>query len=216
MSKSEITLAERRRVSHYLHDHLGYNLGYLHLKLDQLVTNKNQLSLEQVMAEIEPLRTTANASYEIVRGKLETLQPETSPVLINLLMEHARKVSKRANLAIKFQTVGTQIPLAVDIKRVIFYVFQEALSNTEKHAQASEINVLAEWRDDNVALTISDNGMGFKPEDVNTNQHFGLEILRERLEQVGGDVSLISAEKAGTTVSLRVPISIKNRSWVNV
>lgn len=215
MSRSEITLAERRRVSHYLHDHLGQNLAYLHLKLDQMATNKNQATLEQVMAEIEHLRKIANDSYEIIRGILEIIQPETSPVLVNLLMEHAKKVSKRANLEIKFQTVGTQIPLEVDVKRVIFYAFQEALSNAEKHARASEINVIAEWLEDNVALTITDNGTGFKPEEVNTNKHFGLGILRERLEQIGGDVSLISAEKNGTTVFLRVPISVQNRLRVN-
>ena len=50
--------------------------------------------------------------------------------------------------------------------------------------------------------------MGFAPEEVNTDQHFGLEILRERLEQVGGQVSLVTAEKLGTTVSVRVPIPV--------
>jgi signal transduction histidine kinase len=208
MSASETTLAERRRVSHYLHDHLGHNLGYLHFKLDQLINNKDQLSLESVLADLEHMRKAADDSYEIVRGTLESMQPETTPMLTNLLLEHARKVSKRANIEIDFQNTGKQIPLAIDIKRVIFYVFEEALSNAEKHAQASKINVLTEWGQDAIALTIADNGVGFAPEEVNTDQHFGLEILRERLEQVGGQVSLVTAEKLGTTVSVRVPIPV--------
>jgi len=208
MSASETTLAERRRVSHYLHDHLGHNLGYLHFKLDQLISNKDQLSLETVLTDLEHMRKAANDSYEIVRGTLESMQPETTPMLTNLLLEHARKVSKRSNIEIDFQNKGKQIPLAIDIKRVVFYVFEEALSNAEKHAQASKITVLTEWSQDSISLTISDNGVGFTPEDVNTDQHFGLEILRERLEQVGGQVSLVTAEKLGTTVSVHVPIPV--------
>jgi signal transduction histidine kinase len=216
MSTSETTLAERRRVSHYLHDHLGHNLGFLHFKLDQLISNKDTLSLESVLDDLEHMRKAANDSYEIVRGTLESMQPETTPMLTNLLMEHAKKVSKRANIEIDFQMEGRQIPLAVEIKRVIFYVFEEALSNAEKHARASKINVLTEWGPDTVSLIVSDNGVGFIPEDVNTEQHFGLEILRERLEQVGGQVTLVTAEKSGTTVSVRVPIPVLNQTGVRL
>jgi signal transduction histidine kinase len=216
MSTSETTLAERRRVSHYLHDHLGHNLGYLHFKLDQLINSRDTLSLETVLDDLEHMRKAANDSYEIVRGTLESMQPETTPMLTNLLMEHAKKVSKRANIEIDFQMEGKQIPLAVDIKRVIFYVFEEALSNAEKHARASKINVLTEWGPDAVSLIISDNGVGFIPEEVNTDQHFGLEILRERLEQVGGQVTLMTAEKSGTTVSVRVPIPVFNQTGVRL
>ncbi len=212
MNTSETTLAERRRVSHYLHDHLGHNLGYLHFKLDQLITMKDQLTLENVLPDLEHLRKAARDAYEVVRGTLETMQPETTPMLTNLLAEHARKVSKRSQLEIDFQTIGKQLPLAMDVKRAIFYVFEEALSNVEKHAQASKLIVITEWGEDTVSLTISDNGVGFKPDEVNTDQHFGLEILRERLEQVGGQVSLVTTEKLGTTVSVRVPLPVLHLS----
>lgn len=208
MSTSETTLAERRRVAHYLHDHLGHNLSFLHFKLDQLISTRDQLSLDNVFADLEHLRKAAADSYEIVRGTLEAMQPQTTPMLLNLLQEHARKVSKRANIEVDFQSTGLQVPLAVDIQRVIFYVFEEALNNAEKHAHASKITVLVDWEPDNITMTILDNGVGFNPMDVNTAQHFGLEILRERLDQVGGQVSLVSAESAGTTLSVWLPLPV--------
>lgn len=205
MTTSETALAERRKVSRYLHDHLGHNLSYLHFKLDQLVNTKEEISLETVVGDLEHMRKAAQESYEIVRGTLETIRPETVPLLTNLLLEHARKISKRANLEIDFKTMGRPEPLPIDVNRAVFYVFEEALSNTEKYARASKVDVRAEWGEDNFALTISDNGVGFDPENVNSDQHFGLEILRERIDKVKGQVTLRTSENSGTTVFVSVP-----------
>jgi signal transduction histidine kinase len=205
MTSSETALAERRKVSRYLHDHLGHNLSYLHFKLDQLVTMKNQISLETISSDLEHMRKAAQESYELVRGTLETIRPETVPLLTNLLLEHARKISRRANFEIDFKTIGKPVPLPIDVNRAIFYVFEEALCNTEKYAQASKVNVLAEWGENNFDLTISDDGIGFNSENIDTDQHFGLEILRERMDKVCGQVSLSTAENSGTTVFVRVP-----------
>jgi signal transduction histidine kinase len=205
MTTSETTLAERRRVSRYLHDHLGHNLGYLHFKLDQLVSMKDQISPETIVNDLEHMRKAAQESYEIVRGTLETIRPETSPLLTNLLLEHARKISKRANLEIDFKTKGKPMPLPIDVNQAIFYVFEEALCNTEKHSRANKVDVLAEWGESEFVLTISDNGVGFNPQDVNVDQHFGLEILHERMDKVHGQVSLSTTENSGTTVFVRVP-----------
>jgi signal transduction histidine kinase len=205
MTTSETALAERRKVSRYLHDHLGHNLSYLHFKLDQLVNSQDQISPEVFAEDLEHMRKAAQESYEIVRGTLETIRPETVPLLTNLLLEHARKISKRANLEIDFKTMGKPVPLPIDVNRAIFYVFEEALCNTEKYAKASKVNVLAEWKEDNFALTISDNGIGFDPENVNADEHFGLEILHERIDKVKGQVTLSTSENSGTTVFVSVP-----------
>jgi signal transduction histidine kinase len=205
MTTSETALAERRKVSRYLHDHLGHNLGYLHFKLDQLVNMKEQISPETISSDLEHMRKAAQESYELVRGTLETIRPETAPLLTNLLLEHARKISKRANFEIDFRTIGKPVPLPLEVNRAIFYVFEEALCNTEKYARASKVEVLAEWGDDNFDLTITDNGIGFNPESVDADQHFGLEILHERMDTVRGQVTLNSSEDSGTTVFVRVP-----------
>jgi signal transduction histidine kinase len=205
MTASETALAERRKVSRYLHDHLGHNLSYLHFKLDQLVSMKDEISPESIVDDIKYMRKAAQESYEIVRGTLETIRPETVPLLTNLLLEHAKKISERANLEIDFKTTGKPVPLPIDVNRAIFYVFEEALCNTEKYARASKVNVLAEWSEDNFALTICDNGVGFIPGNVNTDQHFGLEILHERIDKVQGQLTLSTSENEGTTVFVSVP-----------
>jgi NarL family two-component system sensor histidine kinase LiaS len=205
MMASETALAERRTVSQYLHDHLGQNLGYLHIKLDQLITQRQQLSLEKVVQDLEMMRSAANDSYKIMRGILETLHPETSQALTNLLLEHAKKISSRANFELDFQTEGKPYPLPQEVQSAIFFAFEELLSNIEKHAKADKIVVQAEWGQEDFSLTIHDNGIGFAPEAVDADQHFGLEILNERMVGINGNIKFTTVENSGTTVKIEVP-----------
>lgn len=205
MSSIKTALDERRTVSHYLHDHLGQNLGYVHFKLGQLISEMDQLSPEKMRSELERMRDAASESYDIMRGTLETINLETTPSLTNLLIEHARKVAQRANFEIAFKAVGKPVPIDANIQRAIYYAFQESLSNVERHARASKVDVRAEWAEDHFELSIRDNGIGFNPQAVNTNQHFGLEIMRERLAKVKGRVMLTISKNSGTLVNVWVP-----------
>ena len=126
MRTSEAALAERREVSHYLHDHLGQSLGYLHIKMDQLIIERDKLTLDKVYDDLSKMREAVNDSYEIVRGILETIHEETAPSLTNLLMEHARKVSQRSNLEIDFKSKGNPVPLPTEVQRAVFYAFEES------------------------------------------------------------------------------------------
>jgi signal transduction histidine kinase len=205
MLASETALAERRSVSQYLHDHLGQNLGYLHIKLDQLITQKQQLSLEKVLQDLEMMRNAANDSYKIMRGVLEKLHPETTMTLTNLLLEHAKKIAARAKFELDFQNHGEPHAFPQDVQSAIFFAFEELLSNIEKHARAEKISVLTEWGPDGFTLTIRDNGIGFAPESVKADQHFGLEILHERMTSINGSINFAAVENSGTTVKIQVP-----------
>jgi signal transduction histidine kinase len=205
MLASETALAERRSVSQYLHDHLGQNLGYLHIKLDQLIMQRQQLSLEKVLNDLEMMRNAASDSYKIMRDILETLHPETSMTLTNLLLEHAKKISSRANFELDFQTMGKAYTFPQDVQSAIFFAFEELLSNIEKHARADKIAILAEWGQDGFTLTICDNGIGFTQEAVNADHHFGLEILNERMARINGRINFNTLENSGTTVKIQVP-----------
>ncbi len=211
MLTSETALAERRSVSHYLHDHLGQSLGYLHLKMDQLLTNKGELSLDTVLDDLELMRNAADESYGIVRGVLETMRPETTQTLTNLLLEYARKLSQRANFKLDFKTSGKPIPLPEPAQSAAFYAFEELLSNVEKHARATRVTIRADWSPSELSLSISDNGVGFDPQGVNSDQHFGLEILNERMAIVNGHISFITSEKSGTVANILVPVSSQSR-----
>ncbi len=81
----------------------------------------------------------------------------------------------------------------------------------EKHARATRVNILAEWQPDYFSLSITDNGIGFNPEYINSDQHFGLEILSERMARVNGRITLNTTENAGTVVNILVPQDASGR-----
>jgi signal transduction histidine kinase len=205
---AETSLNERRKVSHYLHDYLGQNLGFLQLKLGQFKDDAERLTPEQTSSDLQRMVEVASDSYKIVRGILETNQAETSPDLTNMLREHAQKVAQRANIEVRLNTSGKSGPLCIDTQRAVFYVFQEVLRNIEKHARAARAEICAEWREDVLVITIADDGIGFRPQAVDKSTHFGLGIVEERIAQVNGRVELITSENAGTTVVISVPLNL--------
>jgi signal transduction histidine kinase len=206
LQAAETAMAERRAVSTFVHDQLGQNLGYLHLKLDQLSTNEDMISSQEVRKELKSLREVANESYEIVRDILKKLQPETIPHLTNLLMEHARKISQAANFTLEFKSMGNPVELPSETRRAIFYAFQEILSNVERHSKANIVNVLVTWNDSYLDVTVADNGIGFNPDLVNRNEHFGLDILQERIAGLKGQFMIDSSANSGTIISISVPV----------
>jgi signal transduction histidine kinase len=95
----------------------------------------------------------------------------------------------------------------MDLQRAVFFVFQEALANVEKHSRASHVDVLLEWEVDQLVISIADNGTGFDIEKVSTRKHFGLEIMRERMMGIGGSVQIASSENTGTVIKIFAPLS---------
>jgi signal transduction histidine kinase len=206
MQRAETSLAERRSVSHYLHDNLSQNLAYLCLKLSQM---KIDQSLADHQNDFEQMFNAANEMHGIIRNTIETNHPTTLPVLENLLAEHANKFSKRANVVIEITHQGKSNLISPEVQRAVFYTFQELLSNIEKHAHAKKVEVLLEWCTDQLILKISDDGIGFKPEAIDHKKHIGLEIVFEHIDKVNGRINLVSQENSGTTVTIIVPLSHK-------
>jgi two-component system sensor histidine kinase DegS len=86
-----------------------------------------------------------------------------------------------------------------------YQVVREALHNTAKHARASNVAVRL-WRDDDMLrLSVTDDGTGFASSTVDNDRHFGLQIMKERLEAAGGTMIVDSRLGKGTMVAASVP-----------
>ena len=207
MQTAEVAMAERRTVSTYVHDQLGQNLGYMHMKLDQLSTDEN-VSQKDIQKELNRLREVANESYEIVRDILKKLQSETIPHLTNLLHEPARTVSRRSQFELNFESQGAPIHLAPEIQQIVFFTFREILSNVEKHASADKVDIHVIWNSACLDISVADNGKGFDPGTVQKNEHFGLEIMQERISNINGKLQVNSSRDTGTVVSMSIPTGL--------
>jgi len=206
MESTQTALAERREISTVIHDQLGQNLGFLHLKLDQLVDNEVVQKDQVVQTDVKRLRDIANEAYGIVRDILKATRSDTTPNITNLLQEQARSISRRAGFKLDFQSNGKPIPLPPVVQQSVFFTFCEILNNVEKHANAGKVTVLVTWNDGILDVSVTDDGNGFEPEHVLGKNRFGLQIMRERISGIKGSLMINSSYKEGTIVSMSVPL----------
>lgn len=205
MLSVQVAMAERRLVSAYVHDRVGQNLAYLHLKLDQLAEDETTFGSWRARQDLKQLREVANDSYEIVRDILKKLQPETIPNLNNLLQEHARRIARAGNFALDFKITGDPVQLPGGTQNAIFFAFSEVLSNVEKHSGATQVEVLVTWTGCVLDISVADNGSGFDPDAIHKDEHFGLEILQERIDALKGKLMIHAGAGTGTVVSISIP-----------
>jgi signal transduction histidine kinase len=109
------------------------------------------------------------------------------------------------NLAIE----GEMNDLPSDMEIAVYRMLQESLNNIKKHAEATQVNVLAKFTPRQVKLIVQDNGQGFEvPEtvtDLATQGSFGVMGLHERAQLLGGTVTIISQPGDGTSVEIVLP-----------
>jgi signal transduction histidine kinase len=103
--------------------------------------------------------------------------------------------------------------LPEQVETALYRVVQEALTNVQRHAGASQVSVLLEKSTDMIAAIIEDNGKGFDIEkdeqgqERSTAERLGLLGMAERMELVGGTLTIESSPGKGTTVYARVPVA---------
>ncbi len=207
ITQAEATEAERSRISQNLHDTLGQNVSYLRLKLDQMTGEDALWEISQVKEELERMREIAEDAYQQVRGTLADLHPAASAELAQTLVENMRPFSQRNGFKVDMQVSGEEQVLNSHVKRQILFICREAFNNIEKHANANKVDISLNWNKSSLTLKIQDNGVGFDPENIDLNEHYGLSIMQERAADIQGRLTLQSKpNNGGTEVSLWVPL----------
>ncbi len=212
---SELALAEereRRRIAVGIHDHISQTLALCKMRLGALRRSSLGLAWEEPLSEVEGL-------VDQVIDHTRTLTFELSPpVLYELglcpalewVCEHT---TERQGLPCYFEGWPERLPLAEDVRVVLFQGAREALTNVVKHAHASQARMRV-WRDEkHVHVAVEDDGVGFdvacQRQGGSRSATFGLFNLQERLHYLGGEATIESVPGQGTRVVLTAPISVQ-------
>jgi len=198
---------ERQEIQRDLHDTLGQNLGFIHLKLDQIMSGRSGSSFVQIKSELGRLRDLANESYELVRNTLSILHKQNQHYLSDLFKAHAATVAERAQFAISIHEEGRPVLLPHNTVHQLFNSYKEALYNVEKHAHASEVKVTLQWAGADLKMKIEDNGCGFDELANPTEDHFGLRIMEDRITTLGGSFEVASRPMQGTQINFSLPVA---------
>jgi signal transduction histidine kinase len=107
---------------------------------------------------------------------------------------------------VRFKAVPEDVQAPAIVVTEMYRMFQEILSNIEKHSQARCVDMEIRQDGDTLLLRVSDNGKGFFPDQLQSSDALGLLELRERTAALDGEMEIQGAPAKGTTIILRVPI----------
>jgi two-component system sensor histidine kinase ChiS len=214
---AEVEEAERQGLARELHDQVGQSLVSLglHLKMVRTqmptCTDHSQETLAgQLYTHLDDALALVKETTRRIRNVMDELRP---PVLeeyglLAALRWYGDKFAGRANPAIAVLGDGPSPRLPLSVETALFRVAQEALTNVARHAEASRVTVTVEASQGIVRMVVADDGAGFDPRrraDPADRQRWGLLIMAERAEAVGGRCWVESSPGEGTRVIVEVP-----------
>jgi PAS domain S-box-containing protein len=200
------------RIARELHDELGATLSSLRWDLEDVVevisesTDLSQFAglQQRIEAMIELTDTTVNAVRRIVSELRPIALDELG--LTEAIEWQAQQFQARSGIICRCGCSLEHVELKQEHSTAVFRIFQEALTNILRHAQATEVDITMKEEDGELVLTISDNGRGIT-EKEKSGQSLGLLGMRERAHLIGGKIDITGSDGKGTVVTVRIPIS---------
>jgi len=199
----------RKRISSELHDDIGQVLAALGLNLGHIgnyLPEGAGAELRSRLEESQQLTKEVSRSVRHLMGELRPLLLDDFG-LAEAIRLHAGQCAKRTGIEVSVQ-VDPEFPRLSARKEIaLFRIIQEALNNASKHAAGSKVSVMLQSADGAARLFITDDGKGFEPREptsLPTGHGWGLTIMRERAELVGGKFRLDTAPGDGTTIVVEV------------
>jgi ligand-binding sensor domain-containing protein/signal transduction histidine kinase len=202
-------LAERTRIAREIHDNLAQEMAGISVQLE-VVARTMPPGAERAKAQLDRVRMLvrhgiAEARRYVWELRSPALQHNDLPTALS---ETARRLTADTSVEAQVQVSGTFRPLSQVVEDNLLRIGQEAINNAVKHAQARQIFVSLIFDEGHVQLQVLDDGCGFDSQaaDNAANGHFGLVGMRERVEQIGGTLSINSRNGSGTEIVVEVPI----------
>ena len=197
---------EKASIAREVHDELGATLSALKMDLEWLGEHSRKIpeAVEKKrIAMIQLVDAAVAATRKIVTELRPSVLDDLGLVAALRWQTSAHQKSAKARVHLTLPDA----PLVVDPERALalFRIFQETLTNVSRHAKATNIWVRLDERDGAYVLTVRDDGVGISPEDSTKPTSHGLRGMRERAQQLGGDVSISGEPDEGTTLIASIP-----------
>jgi PAS domain S-box-containing protein len=201
---------ERKRISRELHDVIAQALAGINMRLSVLKSNAT-ISTEALQHEIELTQRLVAQSVDTVHRFARDLRPSMLDFLglVPALEAYAKEFTERTGLPVII-TADKHIERLGSTERTVLYrIAQEALTNVDRHAKASAVEISLAQRDGSVCMDIRDDGQGFEVSGNSCAEkpnRLGMLGMKERVEMIGGSFLVESAPGKATTVRVEIPI----------
>ncbi|MEH6652432.1 MAG: cache domain-containing protein [Motiliproteus sp.] len=205
----QFQIAERKRFSRELHDGINQLMVSVKYRLE-LAREGIRNSEDSAIAHLDQGELILNEAIREVRRISHDMRPTVLddlgliPTLNSLLDEYAL----RTGIRVEQQVELADRKLSEEIDITFYRVVQEALTNIERHADASHVWLRGRWQGDSFQLEIADNGCGFDTGDSKCADGIGLRNMRERIELLGGEFSIDTQRNNGTRIRAKLSLEL--------
>jgi PAS domain S-box-containing protein len=198
---------ERRWIARELHDDFSQRIAWLAVSLGGLKqavpasAAEVRRAIKEASKQVSDLGLDIQAlSHRLHSSKLENLG------LAAAAAGFCKELSEQQKVEIDFHSERVPKDLPQEVAICLFRVLQEALQNGTKYSGSRRFQASLNGKLDEIQLMVSDQGIGFDPEEAIKGRGIGLISMKERLALVNGDLSIDSQRQHGTVIRARVPL----------
>ncbi len=204
-------LKERNRLARELHDTVKQQTfaTLMQVRTARNILEKDPAGDGQSTGAVQHLQE-AEEMIKTSQQELGRMITELRPAALDgsglpeALRQYVKAWTQHAQIPAEFQ-VENERALPLPVEEAILRVAQEALANSSRHSQASQVQISLDYEPCAVRLVVADNGVGFDPHTI-PPQSFGLRSMRERVTALGGQITIDSAKDRGTTLRIMIPV----------
>lgn len=198
------TMQERNRIARDIHDSLGHSLTAFNFHLEAAIRllKTKPTQAEALLLELKQLgaQALADVSQSVATLRSDPLGGKPLSEAITSLVEHFH----RSTGVLPTLDITLNYPLPHAYNLAIFRIVQESLTNCCKYANATAVDILIQASNQQIQISVKDNGNGF---DLHKNTTgFGLRGMQERVQALAGQIKIVTAPSQGCCIEVRLPI----------
>jgi signal transduction histidine kinase len=205
-TNEQLTLSrERNRLARELHDTLAHTLSAVAVQLEAITSlwesdrdKAHEILTLSLKLTRDGLKETRRAIQSLRAAPVEDLG------LVMALSNLARSVADRNHFTLDLSLPNEIKGWSPEIEHTFYRITEEGLRNVAQHSGAQKIAVSLQENGNRLALTVHDDGRGFDLENIDPEQRFGLQGMKERAESIGAHFAIQSAPSQGTTIQVAV------------
>jgi signal transduction histidine kinase len=205
---ADAVMEERQRISRELHDRVLQFLSSARLRAEssrrhllnkRIALEKELLTIEETIdkaiLEIRNLLTENQNQQELQAGSLE-----------RRLKQELEIFRARSGFKLDFRCAVGVHNLPPVIERELYFSLREGILNAVRHSRASEVHLTLTTTPESCEARLRDNGVGFELASTDQSSHYGLRGMKERIQKIGGQISVDTSPGKGTDIRILVPL----------
>jgi len=200
-------VAERQLLAAEVHDSLAQGLAFMRMRMSLLHDALERGERSRALKYADDVNVELGESHARLRSLITHFRQAVEQGLVEALRITARGFEERTGVSLRIESRAAELRLSPDHQMEVYQIVQEALANVIKHAGARHARVLIERSPRRLQVMVEDDGCGLASArgSAPAGEHYGIEIMRERAQRIGGNLEIRNAPRKGTRVRLVVP-----------